>query len=58
MKACCPTGGSVIDPFAGSGTVGRVAERLGRHATLVERDRRYLPARWMVGANEEARDAA
>ncbi len=28
--AGCPVGGLVFDPFGGSGTVGRVAERLNR----------------------------
>jgi len=32
----CPEGGSVLDPFAGSGTVGLVAKRTGRDATLIE----------------------
>lgn len=32
----CPPGGTVLDPFAGSGTTGVVAEKHGRHATLVE----------------------
>lgn len=39
----CPRGGdaevvpcTVLDPFAGSGTVGRVAEDLGRHSILIE----------------------
>ena len=26
----------VLDPFAGTGTVGEVAEKLGRHSTLIE----------------------
>lgn len=30
ILAGCPSGGIVIDPFLGSGTVGQVAERLGR----------------------------
>jgi adenine-specific DNA-methyltransferase len=41
IRACCPEGGAILDPFAGSGTTGRVAARLGRHATLIERDPRY-----------------
>jgi DNA modification methylase len=31
ILAGCPLGGLVLDPFIGSGTVGAVAERLGRH---------------------------
>jgi DNA modification methylase len=30
IKACCPPGGVVIDPFAGSATTSVVARRLGR----------------------------
>ena len=30
ILAGCPIGGLVLDPFIGSGTVGAVAERLGR----------------------------
>jgi DNA modification methylase len=32
--------GPVLDPFAGAGTVGRVAQRLGREWIGVERDPR------------------
>jgi adenine-specific DNA-methyltransferase len=42
VKACCPVGGKILDPFAGSGTVGRVAARMGRSATLIERNATYL----------------
>lgn len=37
----CPPGGSVLDPFAGSGTTGIVARRHGMHATLIEGNREY-----------------
>ena len=36
IKAGCPVGGHVLDPFGGAGTTGLVADRLGRHATLIE----------------------
>lgn len=36
-------GATVLDPFAGSGTTGRVALGLGRKAILIERDATYLP---------------
>lgn len=36
IAAGCPTGGTVIDPFAGSGTVGAVALKNGRGAVLIE----------------------
>lgn len=32
VKACCPEGGVVIDPFAGSGTTALVSRRHGRRA--------------------------
>jgi len=32
ILAGCPEGGVVLDPFAGSGTVGAVAQRLGRRS--------------------------
>jgi DNA modification methylase len=36
VKAGCLSGGVVLDPFAGSGTVGEVAMKLGRKAILIE----------------------
>ena len=36
IKAGCPNGGTVLDPFGGAGTTGLVADRLGRDALLVE----------------------
>jgi len=36
ILAGSPLGGTVVDPFAGSGTVGEVATALGRHAILVD----------------------
>jgi site-specific DNA-methyltransferase (adenine-specific) len=38
---CCPPGGVVLDPFAGSGTTGVVAQRNGRSAILIEADVGY-----------------
>ncbi len=34
--AGCPEDGVVLDPFAGSGTTGKVAQELGRDAILIE----------------------
>lgn len=42
ILAGCPRGGVVLDPFAGSGTTGRVALRLGRSAILCDLSREYL----------------
>ena len=36
VKAGCPAGGTVLDPFGGAGTTGLVADRLQRHAVLIE----------------------
>lgn len=36
IKAGSPEGGTVLDPFAGAGTTGLVADRLGRHSFLIE----------------------
>ena len=36
IKLGCPPKGVVLDPFAGSGTVGKVARDLGRKAVLIE----------------------
>jgi hypothetical protein len=36
VKAGCPKGGTVLDPFGGAGTTGLVADRLGRNAILLE----------------------
>jgi DNA modification methylase len=41
ILAGCPEGGKVLDPFAGSGTVGLVAERLGRHSVLIDASEDY-----------------
>lgn len=36
IKAGCPQGGTVLDPFGGAGTTGLVADRLQRNAVLIE----------------------
>lgn len=43
VLAGCPTGEVVLDPFAGSGTTGEVALRLGRRAVLIELNPDYRP---------------
>jgi DNA modification methylase len=42
IKAGCPVGGTVIDPFGGAGTTGLVADRLGRNAVLIELNPAYV----------------
>lgn len=41
VLAGCPTGGTVLDPFGGSGTTGQVAIELGRKAILIELNKDY-----------------
>jgi len=40
--AGCPTGGTVLDPFAGSGTTALVAEQEGRNAILIDIKPEYV----------------
>ena len=42
LKAGCPVGGVVIDPFFGSGTTGRVAQKLNRHYIGIELNSQYV----------------
>jgi DNA modification methylase len=42
ILAGCPVGGTVLDPFAGSGTVGEVAEEEGRNSVLIELRPEYV----------------
>lgn len=42
LKASCPPGGHVLDPFGGSGTTGLAAVELGHTATLVELNPEYV----------------
>jgi DNA modification methylase len=42
ILAGCPKGKTVLDPFAGSGTTGQVAEALGRESILIELNPTYL----------------
>ena len=41
ILAGCPAGGTVLDPFGGSGTTGMVALELGRNAILIELNPEY-----------------
>lgn len=42
IKAGCPIGGTVLDPFSGAGTVALVATRLQRHAIGIELSAEYV----------------
>lgn len=42
ILAGCPVGGTVLDPFGGSGTTGQVALELGRNAILCELNPDYV----------------
>jgi len=42
IKAGCPVGGVVLDPFGGAGTTGLVANQLQRNATLIELNTEYV----------------
>lgn len=53
IKAGCPEGGTVLDPFGGAGTTGLVADRLGRSAILIELN----PAYAEIARNRIAKDA-
>lgn len=41
LTASCPKGGTVLDPFGGSGTVGLVAEGMGFDSILIELNPEY-----------------
>ena len=53
ILAGCPVGGTVLDPFAGSGTTGVVAKRLGRKFVGVEINPEY---REMAAARIQSED--
>lgn len=42
ILAGCPPNGIVLDPFAGSGTIGVVCNALNRHAILIEQNPKYV----------------
>lgn len=42
IAAGCPEGGTVLDPFMGSGTTGEVARRMGRNAIGFELNADYI----------------
>ena len=42
-RLLCPPGGTVLDPFAGSGSTGVASVLEGRRFVGIERDARYVP---------------
>ncbi|OGS39375.1 MAG: hypothetical protein A2551_05360 [Elusimicrobia bacterium RIFOXYD2_FULL_34_30] len=42
ISACCRQDGIVLDPFAGSGTTGKVANELGRKSILIELQTQFV----------------
>jgi site-specific DNA-methyltransferase (adenine-specific) len=42
IRLVTPPGGTVLDPFAGSGTTGAAADLEGRNAILIEREAQYV----------------
>lgn len=57
VKAACPEGGVVLDPFAGSGTTQVVAKRLGRQAGGLDIHESYVEVARERLARDEADDA-
>ena len=41
-RGFCPPGGTILDPFAGSGTTGQAASEEGFNAILIEREAEYI----------------
>lgn len=42
IKLVCPEGGTVLEPFAGSGTTAIAAHKLGRNCVAIEKDSEYF----------------
>lgn len=42
ILSCCPPDGITLDPFAGSGTTGKVAMELGRKSILIELQPKFI----------------
>ena len=62
IKAGCPSDGVVLDPFAGSGTVGVVAMRQNKNSILIEISPEYCDIikerlHWGAGLGVEYADS-
>ena len=55
VKAGCPEGGTVLDPFAGSGTTLLVAQALGRRGVGIDLNPEYLEMAVRRGSREFGR---
>lgn len=53
IKAGCPAGGVLLDPFGGAGTTGLVGDRLGRNVILIELNPTYAD----IGRDRVKKDA-
>lgn len=54
LLAGCPAGGTVLDPFGGSGTVAKVAAEHGRNSIYIDLNKEYLNlALDRLGFNED-----
>lgn len=42
ILSCFPDSKNILDPFAGSGTVGVVCKKMGKDCILIEKDERYI----------------
>jgi DNA modification methylase len=59
IKAGCPKGGTVLDPFGGAGTTGLVADRLHRDSILIELGAKYVAmARRRIAADRKPKITA
>lgn len=59
IRASCPKGGLVFDPFGGSGTTLIAAEQTGRRCVTVEKDPRYaevIASRWETLTGQSAQE--
>ena len=58
IRASCPPGGTVLDCFAGRGTTGRAAQRLGRRFVGIEISPKYVGRAWAYILQTEPDSAA